>query len=107
MRTIFLLTGCFVYAFNSSIHATPSGWKGVPIITSIDGVPAICLPRSAETFPVYRIMVAESFMEGTAIWELDLEPNAKPVVMQPGGCLKFGESLDGYKLEGDLGGGLG
>ena len=43
-------------------------------------------------------------MEGTAIWELDLEPNAKPVVMQPGGCLKFGESLDGYKLEGDLGG---
>lgn len=42
-------------------------------------------------------------MEGTAIWELDLEPNAKPVVMQPGGCLKFGESLDGYKLDGDLG----
>lgn len=102
MKVLFLGCGFFLCAVGCVVHATSLGWMGEPKIVSIDDVPAICLPSDAGEFPVYRVMVSESYVENSSYWALYLEPNAEPMIMKSGGCIKFGEVLKGYKLEGDL-----
>lgn len=103
MKVLFWVSGVFLCAVGCVVYATSLGWVGEPKIVSIDDVPAICLPNDAEEeFPVYRVMVSESHVKNSSYWALYLEPNKEALIMKPGGCIKFGEVLKDYKLEGDL-----
>lgn len=92
----------FLCVLSGGVNATPIGWVGVPVISSSDNAPLICLPRNVEAFPVYRAMLEESFTKESIFWALYLEPNAEPVILKSGECLKFDEELKGYRREGDL-----
>ncbi|WP_139092999.1 MULTISPECIES: hypothetical protein [Pseudomonas] len=80
--------------------ATSVGWNGEPVLKSIDGSPAICLPSDAsEAFPVSRVLLSESYVNRPLGWELKLKPNAAPLVLKSGECFRFGQIPDGYEVD--------
>jgi len=102
MKFIFWAVGGFLCMWGCLAGATSLGWVGVPKIVSMGTAPAICLPSDAkEAFPVSRVLVAESYTRNSLDWALYLEPDAAPLLLNPGACIKFGEVLEGYKLDGE------
>lgn len=78
------------------------GWHGTPDIVERNGQPAICLPKDArESFPIQRILMSQSYGVKPPIWVLSLAPGASPVILIPGSCLTYGESIPGYIEEVD------
>jgi hypothetical protein len=102
MKRGYRICGVFLFAWACATHATSSGWVGIAKINSIEGLPALCLPGNAEgAFPVARVLVAESHKKDALDWTLYLERNAAPLLLAPGQCIKFGEPLNGYRVDVD------
>ncbi|MDF3931928.1 hypothetical protein [Pseudomonas citronellolis] len=93
--------GLIFLAFLSfDAYATSRGWNGEPRIISIENVPAVCLPDDAkEEFPVSRVLLSESYVSRPLDWELKLKPNAVPLILRPGDCIKFGYVPNGYLID--------
>ncbi|MEL7937114.1 hypothetical protein [Pseudomonas delhiensis] len=93
--------GLMFLAFLSfDAYATSRGWNGEPRIVSIGNVPGVCLPDDAkEDFPVSRVLLSESYVSRPLDWELRLKPNAAPLILKPGECIKFGYVPSGYAID--------
>jgi len=82
------------------VRATALGWNGEARIKVIDNVPSVCLPDDVRgDFPVNRVLLSESYVKAPLDWELKLRPDAVPLNIGPGGCIKFGSVLNGYVLD--------
>ncbi len=79
--------------------ATSFGLLGEAKIVAINNKPAICLPSDVgKGFSVGWISVSESYVRNAPGWGVALKLDAKPLVLQPRGCIEFGSVPDGYEL---------
>ncbi|KQN48079.1 hypothetical protein ASE98_25325 [Pseudomonas sp. Leaf48] len=98
MKSISLLL-VVLLCFVEEVNATSFGLLGEGKILAINNKPAICLPNDAgKNFSVGWISVSESYVRNAPGWAVALKSDAKPLVLQPGGCIEFGIVPDGYEL---------
>lgn len=95
----FLVAGFSWMAWGCA-YATSFGRVESGTIALIDNSPAICLPNDAgEEFSVGWISLSQSYLRNAGSWGIALKPGAKPIKLQPGGCIAFGVVPKGYELD--------
>lgn len=95
--TFFLLNSL---VFSCLAEASPWGLPKGADIKPLHGTVGICIPGDEpHSVAVESASVSESYMVNgirQTMWQIELQPNAIPVVLKPGDCLAYGESLSGY-----------
>ncbi|MCX2897803.1 hypothetical protein [Pseudomonas mandelii] len=80
--------------------ATSFGFVSTASISSVDALPAICLPNDAEApFLVGLITVSESYVRNPGSWGVALKDGATPLALKPGECIKFEAVQEGYEVD--------
>lgn len=93
--TALLVTLSFVWG--DGANATLFGSNGKGRITSVDGKPALCLPKNAEdNFPLASFSISESYLDHSGSWGGSLKPGRQPILLKPGDCIVFGRIPAGY-----------
>jgi hypothetical protein len=95
IAVVFLALQLFFHQAN----ATSFGSMEAADIASIDDKPAICLPGDVkEAFSVGWVTLSESNVRNASGWGIALKSGAKPLLLNPGACLVFGDLPEGYEL---------
>jgi len=80
-------------------NATPLGRVEYADLTSVNGYPAICLPREAKApFAVGWAILAEGFAEKGGVWSLKLKEGATPMILKTGECFAYGVVPEAYEF---------
>ncbi|MGE8060682.1 hypothetical protein [Pseudomonas sp. NPDC089547] len=92
-----MLCGCVPL---QAVNATPIGSVKYADLASINGMPALCLPKSETApFAVGWATLYDSYAKDVDAWQVVLKEQAAPVVLKPGECFAYGTVPEGYMLE--------
>jgi hypothetical protein len=81
------------------VHATSSGRLELGVIDSVDGEPAICLPRNVkESMSVGWASLTQSYKKRPDFWSINLKKGGRPMILAPGECMVYGVVPEGYEL---------
>lgn len=84
------------------VYATSFGRRETGVIVSVNGSPAICIPKHAKkAFAVGGISLTESRRPNSPYWGASLLAGGKPLELMPGACMVFGDVPKGYEYDND------
>lgn len=98
---ILIFAIAFVLCGVGVANATPWGMAKNASIEVEDGQLSFCMPTpDANGISIDSVWVAENNLNNGVrhtMWDIEVLPNAAPISLKPGDCLKYGIVLPGYR----------